>query len=147
RDVLLEGRLVTISSGTRGIAGRQIFCTRKYQLILSRIVALAAEISKSRRWTVLASGFLCGVLALVVLFTSPRAFHSPIAVLVVACIGFVALLMQLRLDRGQAALAHPHTWLNSIGMLLAVGAVVLDFLGSAISGCRRWPLRQSEHLG
>lgn len=91
-------------------------------------MALAAEISKSRRWTVLASGILCGVLALVVLFTSPRAFHSPIAVLVVACIGFVALLMQLRLDRGQAALAHPHTWLNSIGMLLAVGAVVLDFL-------------------
>jgi FtsH-binding integral membrane protein len=92
-------------------------------------MALATEISKSRRWTVLASGFLCGALALVVLFTNRRAFHSPIAVLVVACIGFAALLMQLRWGRpDNVKIAQPHAWLNSAGIILAVSAVILDFL-------------------
>jgi uncharacterized membrane protein len=78
---------------------------------------------------VLASGFLCGVLALVVLFTSPHSFHSPIAVLVVASIGFAALLLQLRLRRAESAkMVQPHAWLNSVGIVLAVSAVVLDFL-------------------
>jgi membrane protein YdbS with pleckstrin-like domain len=87
------------------------------------------EISKSRRWTVLASGFLCLLLALVVLFTSPRAFHSPIAVLVVASIGFAALLLQLRFASPENSHApQPHAWLNSVGTILAVGAVILDFL-------------------
>ena len=92
-------------------------------------MSLAAGISKSRRWTVLASGFLCGVLAVVVLFTNPRAFHSPIAVLVVASIGFAALLLQLRLNnRSGVPSVQPHAWLNSIGIILAVAAVILDFL-------------------
>jgi hypothetical protein len=95
------------------------------QLVLSRIRTLATQLSKSRRWTVLASGFLCGLLALVVIFTNPGAFHSPIAVLVVASIGFAALLLQLRLNN---AAVQPHAWLNSVGILLAVCAVILDFL-------------------
>jgi uncharacterized membrane protein len=61
---------------------------------------------------------------LVVLFTNRSAFHSPIAVLVVASIGFAALLLQLRLSR---ATVQPHAWLNSVGILLAVCAVLLDF--------------------
>lgn len=86
-------------------------------------------ISKSRRWTVLASGFLCGLLALVVLFTSPRSFHSPIAILVVASIGFAALLLQLRFSSsGNFHAAQPHAWLNIVGTMLAIGAVILDFL-------------------
>ncbi len=79
---------------------------------------------KSRRWTVLASGLLCGLLALVVLFTNRSAFHSPIAVLVVASIGFAALLLQLRLSH---TAVQPHAWLNIVGILLAVSAVLMDF--------------------
>ncbi len=89
-------------------------------------MALATQTHKSRRWTVLASGFLCGLLALVVLFTNRSAFHSPIAVLVVASIGFAALLLQLRLSN---ATVQRHAWLNSVGILLAVCAVLLDFFG------------------
>ncbi|HEY1464635.1 MAG TPA: hypothetical protein VGF44_14555 [Terriglobales bacterium] len=59
------------------------------------------------------------------LFTNPHAFHSPIAVLVVASIGFAALLLQLRLNN---AAVQPHAWLNSVGIVLAVCAVILDFL-------------------
>jgi hypothetical protein len=77
---------------------------------------------------VLASGFLCGVLALVVLFTGPRAFHSPIAILVVASIGFAALLLQFRLSYPGDAKAQPHAWLNIVASLLAIAAVILDFL-------------------
>lgn len=85
--------------------------------------------SKARRWTVLASGFLCGLLALVVLFTTPRAFHSAIAVLVVASIGFVALLLQLRFASPKDSPAsQPHAWLNIVATVLALSAVILDFL-------------------
>src|SRR6266849_6537271 len=50
-----------------------------------------------QRKTVIASGLLCCALILVVLFTSPTAFRSPAAVVVISAIGAAAVLLQLRL--------------------------------------------------
>ena len=50
-----------------------------------------------RRATIVAAGLLLAALALVVLYTSRRAFLSPVALVVVAAIGVAALLLQLRL--------------------------------------------------
>ncbi|PYX41450.1 MAG: hypothetical protein DMG81_03675 [Acidobacteria bacterium] len=41
----------------------------------------------SRRWTVLAAGFLLFAIALVVIYTGSTAFHSPLAAVVLAAIG------------------------------------------------------------
>ena len=80
-----------------------------------------------RRWTVIASGLLCGLLALVVLFTERRAFHSPMAVVVVAAIGLAAVLLQLHLrNREQAVAVHPPVWLNVVGIVLALAALFAD---------------------
>ena len=82
-----------------------------------------------RRWTVIASGLLCGVLALVVAFTNRAAFFSPMAVVVVAAVGSAAVLLQLRLrDRAQAVAAHPPAWLNLMGIVLALIALFSDRL-------------------
>jgi uncharacterized membrane protein len=83
-----------------------------------------------RRWTVIGSGLLCGVLALVVLFTDKRAFFSPLAVLVVAAIGLAAVLLQLRLrNREQSPAIHPPViGLNILGILLALAALFADRL-------------------
>jgi uncharacterized membrane protein HdeD (DUF308 family) len=83
-----------------------------------------------RRWTVIASGLLCGVLALVVVFTNRAAFFSPMAVVVVAAIGSAAVLLQLRLyHRAQAGVLHPPVWLNLLGIVFAVVALFADRLG------------------
>lgn len=82
---------------------------------------------RQRRWTVIASGLLCGILALVVLFTNRRAFSSPLAVVVVAAIGFAALLLQLRL-RTDATAIHLPTWLSVVGAAFAVAALLADLL-------------------
>jgi uncharacterized membrane protein len=80
-----------------------------------------------RRWTVITSGLLCGILALVVIFTNRSAFFSPLAVVVVAAIGAAAVLLQLRLrNRGQASIVHPPVWLNILGILFAVAALFSD---------------------
>jgi len=72
----------------------------------------------------LASGLLCGLLALVVIFTNRNAFHSPIAVVVVAAIGSAAVLLQLRLrNREEAKAVHPPIWLNLLG--IAFGLLTL----------------------
>lgn len=85
--------------------------------------------SKSRRWTVLASGLLCGVLALVVLFTTRGAFFSPLAVVVVAAIGLAAVLLQRRLyTRGEEEQARGPVWLNVVGVGFALAAVFADIL-------------------
>lgn len=77
----------------------------------------------------IASGLLCGALALVVIFTTRRAFFSPLAVLVVAAIGLAAVLLQLRLrNRDQAHAVHPPFWLNVVGILCAVAALFADLL-------------------
>ncbi|MGC2139928.1 MAG: hypothetical protein WA627_19360, partial [Candidatus Sulfotelmatobacter sp.] len=47
--------------------------------------------------TIIAAGLLLAALAVVVLYTSRRAFLSPVAMVVVAAIGLVALLLQRRL--------------------------------------------------
>jgi drug/metabolite transporter (DMT)-like permease len=88
---------------------------------------LADPIHPSRRWTVIASGLLCGVIALVVLFTNRQAFYSPLAVVVMGAVGLAAVLLQLRLqnrDRGQSL--HPPAWLNFLGILLALAAFFSD---------------------
>jgi uncharacterized membrane protein len=83
--------------------------------------------SRSRRWTVIASGLLCGALALVVLFTNRGAFFSPLAVVVMGAVGLVAVLLQLRLqDREQAQSSSSPAWLNVLGILFALGAFLVD---------------------
>ena len=84
---------------------------------------------KPRRWTVLASGLLCGLLALVVIFTNRGTFHSPLAVVVVAAIGSAAVLLQLRIrNRDQGRAIHPPVWLNLLGIVFALLALFADFL-------------------
>jgi hypothetical protein len=88
---------------------------------------------KPRPPTIFAAGVLLAALALVVLYTSQRAFLSPVALVVVAAIGMAALLLQLRL-RGdlratiQASTVRGPLWLNGVGVLFAVGAVFADIL-------------------
>jgi uncharacterized membrane protein len=98
-------------------------------------MAFVAELSANhsrpfRRWTVLGSGVLCGLLALVVIYTKPRAFHSPIAVVVVSAIGLAALLLQTNLynSQQQTEPLRAPTWLNILGILCAMLAVFADVL-------------------
>ena len=80
-------------------------------------------VSGGRR-TVIASGLLCCALILVVLFTSPAAFRSPAAVVVMALIGTAAVLVQLRLrnDDHQRSV-RPPIWLNILGIIFSVAAL------------------------
>jgi uncharacterized membrane protein len=80
----------------------------------------------SRRWSIFAAGFLLLALALVVIYTSRRAFFSPLAMVVVAAIGLAALLMQLRLRHEGAPATRRRLLLNSVGLLFAVAAVFAD---------------------
>lgn len=83
--------------------------------------------SVARRWTVIASGLLLLALALVVIYTKPHAFLSPIALVVVAAIGFAALLLQLRFRRDLPAI-HSPLWLNILGVVCALLALFVDYL-------------------
>jgi hypothetical protein len=84
---------------------------------------------KPRRGTVIASGLLCGVLALVVIYTKRSAFYSLRAVVVVAAIGFAAVLLQLWLrNREKTPVVHPPIWLNALGILFALAALFADAL-------------------
>jgi drug/metabolite transporter (DMT)-like permease len=84
---------------------------------------------RSRRWTVIAPGLLCGLLAVVVIYTKPNAFYSPIAVMIVAAIGLAAVLLQLRFyNREQSHPLHAPVWLNVLGILFAVAALFSDVL-------------------
>jgi hypothetical protein len=83
---------------------------------------------QSRRWTILAAGFLLAALALVVIYTNRGAFYSPIALVVVAAIGLAALLLQLRLRPHTAAPVRSPLWLNALGIAFAVAAVSADML-------------------
>ena len=77
----------------------------------------------------MASGLLCGLLALVVIFTNRSAFHSPIAVVVVAAIGSAAVLLQLRMrNRDQRKAVHPPVWLNLLGIGFGLVALFADWL-------------------
>jgi len=71
---------------------------------------------------------LCGLLALVVIYTKPRAFHSPLRWLWSA-IGLAALLLQTALhNRQQRQPLRAPTWLNVIGILCALAALFADVL-------------------
>jgi len=82
----------------------------------------------TRRWTVIAAGFLIGLLAVVVLYTSRRAFFSPLAVTVVGAIGLAAVLLRLRLQGQDGNLIRPYAWLNAVAVLLAIAAFLSDVL-------------------
>jgi drug/metabolite transporter (DMT)-like permease len=81
----------------------------------------------TRRWTVIASGFLLLALALVVIYTRRGAFRSPAALIVVAAIGLAALLLQVRLRQGLQTPRSP-AWLTVLGILFALFALGGDFL-------------------
>jgi hypothetical protein len=84
---------------------------------------------RRRRWNVITSGLLIGILALVVTFTSRAAFLSPTAIVVVAAVGVVALMLQLRLRYGDARGVRSPTWMNVAGTVFALSA----FLGDLFS--------------
>ncbi len=81
----------------------------------------------ARRWTVIAAGLLILALALVVIYTGPAAFLSPIALVVVAAIGLAALLFQIRFRQDLPEIRSP-LGLNILGLLFATGALLADFL-------------------
>ncbi len=107
-------------------------CTRRAQATIdprsysAEIPLLTSDSGAARRWTVIASGLLLLALALVVIYTKPRAFLSPTALVVVAAIGFAALLFQLRFRRDLPAV-HSPLWLNLLGVACALFAVLADF--------------------
>jgi uncharacterized membrane protein len=81
----------------------------------------------ARRWTVIASGLLLLALALVVIYTGPNAFLSPVALVVVAAIGLAALLLQVWFRRDLPNI-HSPLWINIIGILCAMVALFADYL-------------------
>jgi hypothetical protein len=81
-----------------------------------------------RRLTVVAAGLLLAALALVVIYTSRGAFLSPLALVVVAAIGFAALLLQLRLRPGLSSASRGPLWLNGLGVIFALAALLADIL-------------------
>ena len=91
-----------------------------------------------RRWTIFAAALLLFALALVVIYTSHRAFSSPLALVVVAAIAMAALLLQLRLRKNQnkdndnGIDARPSVrsplWLNVLGVAFALAALAADIL-------------------
>jgi hypothetical protein len=83
---------------------------------------------KPRRWSIIAAGLLLLALALVVIYTTRGAFLSPLALVVVAAIGLAAVLLQLRLRKDVRAGIRAPLWLNVLGLVCAIGAVVADFL-------------------
>ncbi len=89
--------------------------------------ATSASSGMARRWTVIASGLLVLALALVVIYTGPRAFLSPIALVVVAAIGLAALLLQLRFRQDLPEFRSP-LWLNIMGVLFAAATVLGDYV-------------------
>jgi hypothetical protein len=78
-----------------------------------------------RRWSVIASGLLILALALVVIYTKRGAFVSPVAMVVVAAIGFAALLFQVRFRHDLTTSLSP-MWLNILGVLCALFALTAD---------------------
>jgi uncharacterized membrane protein len=82
--------------------------------------------SITRRWTVIASGLLILALALVVIYTGPNAFFSPIALVVVAAIGLAAVLLQVWFRRELPI--HSPLWLNALGIVCAVFSLFADDL-------------------
>src|SRR5271155_975631 len=72
--------------------------------------------------TIVAAGLLLAALALVVVYTSRRAFLSPVALVVVAAIGVAALLLQIRLrpelpsSSARSLSTRRSLWTNLVGV-------------------------------
>jgi len=81
----------------------------------------------ARRWTVIASGLLLLALALVVIYTGPNAFYSPVALVTVAAIGLAALLLQVWFRRDLPNIQSP-LWLNVLGIVCAMVSLFADYL-------------------
>jgi len=85
-----------------------------------------------RRSTIIAAGLLLLALAWVVIYTNRGAFLSPLALVVVAAIGVAALLLQLRLRPNVSAVPAQNAsvrgslWINALGVLFALAAVLSD---------------------
>jgi len=86
-----------------------------------------SEFRVARRWTVIASGLLLLALALVVIYTGPNAFLSPVALVVVSAIGLAALLLQVWFRRDLPNF-HPPLWLNVLGIVCAMLSLFADYL-------------------
>ena len=90
--------------------------------------AYLADLENSRRWTVLVSGFLVGILALVVLYTNRGRLSSPLSIVVLAAVGLLALILQLRLrGRGEGNRIAASPWFNGVGVGSALAALGADF--------------------
>jgi drug/metabolite transporter (DMT)-like permease len=100
----------------------------EYPFSVPEAAPTPALTEKPRRWTILAAGLLLAALAVVVIYTPRSAFFSPLALVVVAAIGLVALLLQNRLRRDIVAPVRAPLWLNVLGLLFAIGAVAADLL-------------------
>jgi FtsH-binding integral membrane protein len=85
-----------------------------------------SSLPKPRGWGLVAAGLLLLALALVVIYTSYRAFISPLALVVVAAIGLCALLLELRLRKDVSSAVHAPLWLNVVGLVCAITAVCAD---------------------
>jgi uncharacterized membrane protein len=85
-----------------------------------------APAPQPRRWSIVAAGLLLIALALVVIYTSRAAFSSPLTLVVVAAIGLAALLVQLRLRKDLSTQVRAPLWINVLGLIFAIAAVVSD---------------------
>ena len=86
----------------------------------------SGSVSHSRRWGIVAAGLLLVALALVVIYTTRRAFFSPLTLVVVAAIGLAALLLQLRLRGVPQVPARAPLWLNVLAIAFAAAAVLTN---------------------
>lgn len=74
----------------------------------------------------IASGLLLLALGLVVIYTGPNAFYSPVALVVVSAIGLAALLLQVRFRRDLPI--YSPLWLNVLGIVCATVSLFADLL-------------------
>lgn len=83
-----------------------------------------------RTGTLIPAALLLVALGLIVLYTGRNAFLSPVALVVVAAIGFAALLLQIRLrpDTGMQSRNGMRASLpiNVLGVIFALAAVFAD---------------------
>jgi hypothetical protein len=77
---------------------------------------------------VIAAGLLVLSIGLVVMFTGNAAFRSPTSAVVLAAVGLVAVLLQLRLRPQSAEKVRAPQWLNLIGIVFAMVALFADYL-------------------
>jgi hypothetical protein len=84
--------------------------------------------TRNRRWTVIGSGLLCAVLALIVLYTNRSSLVSPRSIVVVAAVGVLALFLRLRWRTENSRPIPGFQRLNLLAIVFALGAVAGDLL-------------------